>query len=126
MTQDVDTYPAIHGERGRTQKDLDHACLRTLVVITNGLVLRSTTETAEATPIVVRARLFQKYLALLIRALERGNAVTDVRLSTSDSVCADLIRTLLFESERQQPTLKWVRWLPRPPHLLRLRRYRIS
>lgn len=71
----MDAYPTSHVERGRTQKDLDHACLRTLVVITNGLVLRSTTETAEATPIVVRARLFQKYLALLIRALERAMVI---------------------------------------------------
>lgn len=78
--QDQDSYssPHDHGERGRTQKDLDHACLRTLVVITNGLVLRSTTETSEETPIAVRARLFQKYLALLIKALERA-AVSDVR-----------------------------------------------
>jgi neurofibromin 1 len=77
IKQDADADPTPHTERGRTQKDLDHACLRTLVVVTNGLVLRSTTETAEATPIVVRARLFQKYLALLIRALERAT-VTDV------------------------------------------------
>jgi neurofibromin 1 len=75
MKQDLDSYPIAHGERGRTQKDLDHACLRTLVVVTNGLVLRSTTETAETTPIVVRARLFQKYLALLIRALERATVI---------------------------------------------------
>ena len=88
MTQDVDAYPVNHGERGRTQKDLDHACLRTLVVVTNGLVLRSTTETAEATPIVVRARLFKKYLALLIRALERGS-VTDVCLPKPELFSAE-------------------------------------
>jgi neurofibromin 1 len=79
--QDVDAYSSSHITRSKTQKDLDHACLRTLAVATKGLVLRSTTEPSEETPTGVRARLFQKYFTMLIRALERA-ATPDVCVSS--------------------------------------------
>lgn len=75
--QESDSRPGHFVDRSKAQKDLDHACLRTLRVVTWGLVLRSTTDTSEDTPIVVKARLFQRYLTQLTKVIDRP-AMIDV------------------------------------------------
>lgn len=76
-SQDSDSYHAHGVERSRPQRDLDYACLCALVVVTDGLLLKSTTDTSDDTPTVVKARLFQRYLFQLTRVIERS-AFSDV------------------------------------------------
>lgn len=68
------------GDQSRPQRDLDYVCLCALVVVTEGLLLKSTTDASDNTPMVVRARLFQRYLFQLTRVIERS-ALSDVSQS---------------------------------------------
>ncbi|KAL7420982.1 Ras GTPase activating protein ira2 [Cryptotrichosporon argae] len=64
-----------HFYESRLQRDLDLACLRAMILVTDGLVLRPTADDAELTPAVVKSRLFYRYYALLVKVL--GRTVTD-------------------------------------------------
>jgi hypothetical protein len=79
MDQDHEGHPGDQAEKNKSQKDLDHACLRTLAVLTRSLVLRPTAGANGDTLHVVRTRLFQRYLSQLTKIIE-SPIVLDVRL----------------------------------------------
>ena len=87
------------GGQSRSQRDLDYACLCALVVVTEGLLLKSTTDTSDDTPMVVRARLFQRYLFQLTRVIERS-ALSDVSQPCKLICTANKIRTYLPDTEQ--------------------------
>lgn len=59
----------------KLQRDLDLACLRALIPITDGLVIRQVGDDNEETQLVVKSRLFYRYYHMLVRVLERSNSL---------------------------------------------------
>ncbi|CAK9779949.1 putative ras GTPase activator [Cutaneotrichosporon oleaginosum] len=61
------------GIQDKVQRDLDISCLRAMIPITDGLVIRSAGDDSEDSQNVAKARLFYRYYVLLVRVLERSN-----------------------------------------------------
>lgn len=63
------------GIQDKVQRDLDVSCLRAMIPITDGLVIRSAGDDSEDSQNVAKARLFYRYYVLLVRVLERSNSL---------------------------------------------------
>ncbi|WOO81456.1 Neurofibromin [Vanrija pseudolonga] len=56
----------------RIQRDLDHACLRAMIPVTDNLIIKPPGAESEDTQLVVKSRLFYRYYHMLVRVLERS------------------------------------------------------
>lgn len=63
------------GIQDKVQRELDLNCLRAMIPITDGLVIRSAGDDSEDSQNVAKARLFYRYYVLLVRVLERSNSL---------------------------------------------------
>jgi neurofibromin 1 len=70
--QDPDGYHLALEVSGKAQRELDQACLRAMVLVTDGLSLRSAGEDEAQT--IVKSRLFYRYYLHFVKVLERSNA----------------------------------------------------
>ena len=61
-------------EQSKIQRDLEIACLRAMVPVTDGLVIKPSGGDAEISQATVKSRLFYRYYHHLVRVLERANA----------------------------------------------------
>lgn len=59
----------------KVQRDLDIACLRAMIPVTDGLVIRQPGDESEDPQGVNKSRLFYRYYSMLLRVLERSTSV---------------------------------------------------
>lgn len=57
----------------RYQRELDHACLRTMVPVTDGLKLSAGGEKSEDPQGVLKSRLFYRHYCNLVKVIEKSN-----------------------------------------------------
>lgn len=76
--RDTNGYHPERTSDGRLQRELDQACLRAMVPITEGLVLNVVGEGARDTHNVARSRLFHRHYLHLVQVIERSHS-TEVR-----------------------------------------------
>lgn len=74
------------GLQDKVQRDLDISCLRAMIPITDGLVIRSAGDDSEDSQNVAKARLFYRYYVLLVRVLERSNTLESESTHVARSV----------------------------------------
>ncbi|WWC91180.1 uncharacterized protein L201_006121 [Kwoniella dendrophila CBS 6074] len=70
--RDNDIYASRIESTSKAQRELDHACLRAMVTITDGLVLINPAEDTDNSQGVVKSRLFYKHYVALVRTIERS------------------------------------------------------
>ncbi|ODN95826.1 neurofibromin 1 [Cryptococcus wingfieldii CBS 7118] len=70
---DDDVYSTAIESHGHSQRELDHACLKAMVPVTEGLVLRLGGEEAEDPQRVLKSRLFYRHYHHLVKVIEKTN-----------------------------------------------------
>ncbi|OCF40958.1 neurofibromin 1 [Kwoniella heveanensis CBS 569] len=71
--RDNEMYVSSMETNSKVQRELDHACLRATVPITDDLVLRSPSDESDDAQGVVKSRLFYRHYHHLVRVLERSS-----------------------------------------------------
>nr|XP_031861450.1 uncharacterized protein CI109_003054 [Kwoniella shandongensis]KAA5528522.1 hypothetical protein CI109_003054 [Kwoniella shandongensis] len=71
--RDSDGYSLNGDSSSRAQQELDHACLKAMVPVTEGLVLRIGGEENDDNHGVVKSRLFYRHYQHLVKIIERPN-----------------------------------------------------
>nr|XP_018259204.1 neurofibromin 1 [Kwoniella dejecticola CBS 10117]OBR81362.1 neurofibromin 1 [Kwoniella dejecticola CBS 10117] len=71
--RDNDKYVSGLETTSKAQRELNHACLRAMVPVTDGLVLTNPGEEGDNSQGVVRSRLFYKHYHHLVKVLERSS-----------------------------------------------------
>ncbi|KAK8844111.1 hypothetical protein IAR55_006905 [Kwoniella newhampshirensis] len=82
----ADPYSLGGDASGRNQRELDHACLKAMVPITDGLVLRSGVEVSDDTQEVVKSRMFYRHYQHLVEVIERSNMAETASVEQRSSV----------------------------------------
>ncbi|WVW79391.1 hypothetical protein I302_101360 [Kwoniella bestiolae CBS 10118] len=71
--RDNDVYVSGVETTSKSQRELDHACLRAMVPLTEGLVLKNPAEETDNSQGVLKSRLFYKHYLHLVKVLERSS-----------------------------------------------------
>ncbi|WVF65508.1 hypothetical protein IAT40_000236 [Kwoniella sp. CBS 6097] len=71
--RDNEIYVSSMEANNKVQRELDHACLRATVPVTEGLVLKSPSDESDDAQGVVKSRLFYRHYHHLVRVLERSS-----------------------------------------------------
>ncbi|OCF79181.1 neurofibromin 1 [Kwoniella mangroviensis CBS 8886] len=71
--RDNDVYVSGVETTSKAQRELDHACLRAMVPLTEGLVLKSPAEETDNSQGKLKSRLFYKHYLHLVKVLERSS-----------------------------------------------------
>ncbi|WWD06786.1 hypothetical protein V865_004881 [Kwoniella europaea PYCC6329] len=71
--RDNDVYVSGVETTSKAQRELDHACLRAMVPLTEGLVLKSPAEETDHSQGVLKSRFFYKNYLHLVKVLERSS-----------------------------------------------------
>ncbi|WRT69099.1 uncharacterized protein IL334_006083 [Kwoniella shivajii] len=71
--RDNDMYVSGVESTSKSQKELDHACLKAMVPLSEGLVLKNSAEDTDDSQGVVKSRLFYKHYHHLVKVIERSN-----------------------------------------------------
>jgi len=82
----------------KVQRDLDLACLRAMIPITDGLVIRQPGDDSEDPQGVAKSRLFYRYYSMLLRVLERSTTVETESSQVAASVSGMSMRVTNADS----------------------------
>ncbi|OXB36317.1 neurofibromin 1 [Cryptococcus neoformans] len=85
-SKDKDVYSTSMDSNARYQRELDHACLRAMVPVTDGLQLSAGGEESEDPQGVLKSRLFYRHYHQLVKVIEKSNAEEDKSSAQSLSV----------------------------------------
>ena len=71
--QDNDAYRHMAESSTKTYREFEHATLKAVVLVTEGLVLRPPGDGSEQAGNAVKTRIFYRYYAYLVKVLERSH-----------------------------------------------------
>ncbi|KIR99934.1 neurofibromin 1 [Cryptococcus deuterogattii 2001/935-1] len=86
ISRDNDVYSTSMDPSAQYQRELDHACLRTMVPVTDGLKLSAGGEESEDRQGVRKSRLFYRHYCNLVKVIEKFNSEEDKSSAQSPSV----------------------------------------
>ncbi|WVQ63868.1 uncharacterized protein L199_002024 [Kwoniella botswanensis] len=103
--RDNDVYVSGAETTSKAQRELDHACLRAMVPLTEGLVLKSPAEETDHSQGVLKSRLFYKNYLHLVKVLERSSFEEAESVGYTSSLHGNANNTSKENRPNDTPTL---------------------